>query len=99
MLLLESRTSSSPSAPAKARKNDRFFDRQLRLLLLRCTGWLAARYIFNDLDDMKASFDSPVIAAAKEAVVAHPHYDSSREPVEFKVWIAPCPLFLRGGEI
>ncbi|EOD39138.1 hypothetical protein EMIHUDRAFT_251498 [Emiliania huxleyi CCMP1516] len=36
-------------------------------------GWLAARYIFNDLDDM-----------AKKAVSTAPHYDSSREVHEFK---------------
>merc|ERR1711998_459508 len=47
-------------------------------------GWLAARYIFNDLEDMKRFPDAPEYDAAKVAVVAHPFYDKSRDPVEFK---------------
>merc|ERR1712159_681580 len=47
-------------------------------------GWLAARYIFTDLEHMKALQDAPAWKVAKEKVLAHPHYDSSREPVEFK---------------
>jgi len=47
-------------------------------------GWLAARYIFTDLDDMVAFPDSAAYASAKAEVAAHPHYDSSRAPHEFK---------------
>merc|ERR1712194_480896 len=43
-------------------------------------GWLAARYIFNDLDDMVKFLDnmdkSPVMAEIKKDVLSSPHYDS-----------------------
>jgi hypothetical protein len=71
-------------------------------------GWLAARYIFDDLDDMVSLYfcylvclpqtvfpcqiafpDSAEFAAAKEAVIAQPHYDSSRQPHEFKGFFLP----------
>merc|ERR1712046_50357 len=47
-------------------------------------GWLAARYIFNDLDDLKALPESSAWKNAKELVSKHPHYDNSRQPQEFK---------------
>merc|ERR1711939_819415 len=47
-------------------------------------GWLAARYIFTDLAALKAFGDQPQYAVAKDAVLAHEHYDSSRDPQEFK---------------
>lgn len=47
-------------------------------------GWLAARYIFNDLDDMIAFPDSDGYKQARDAVLALPAYDSSRAPHEFK---------------
>mmetsp|Transcript_68538 Transcript_68538/g.108784 ORF Transcript_68538/g.108784 Transcript_68538/m.108784 type:complete len:127 (+) Transcript_68538:64-444(+) len=47
-------------------------------------GWLAVRYIFNDLADLKALGDQPAFKEAKQAVLAAPHYDKSREPQEFK---------------
>merc|ERR1712094_165455 len=47
-------------------------------------GWLAARYIFTDLQHMKDFPESAGFNAAKKTVLATPHYDSSREPVEFK---------------
>ena len=47
-------------------------------------GWLAARYIFNDLDDMVKFLGDPDLGKAKEALAAAPHYDSSRSPHEFK---------------
>merc|ERR1712216_463183 len=47
-------------------------------------GWLAARYIFTDLEHLKNFGDSEAWQAAKDAVASNPHYDSSREPVEFK---------------
>merc|ERR1711939_1099270 len=43
-------------------------------------GWLAARYTFNDLAALKAFGDQPQYTAAKEVVLAHEHYDSSRDP-------------------
>lgn len=47
-------------------------------------GWLAARYIFNDLDDMVAFLGTDALEKAKKAVSTAPHYDSSREVHEFK---------------
>ena len=48
-------------------------------------GWFAARYIFNDLDDMVTFLgDDSKLAEAKAAIMAAPHYDNSREPHEFK---------------
>ena len=47
-------------------------------------GWLAARYIFNDLDDMVAFPDSEGYKKAMEAMATAPHQDSSRTPHEFK---------------
>ena len=47
-------------------------------------GWLAARYIFSDLQDMIAFPDSEGFQKAKALVLAHPDYDSSRAPHEFK---------------
>ena len=48
-------------------------------------GWLAARYIFNDLDDMVAFLsDSAAMTDAKKVLATAPHYDSSRQPHEFK---------------
>ncbi|EOD34219.1 hypothetical protein EMIHUDRAFT_449302 [Emiliania huxleyi CCMP1516] len=44
-------------------------------------GWLAAWYIFNDLDDMVGT---DALEKAKKAVSTAPHYDSSREVHEFK---------------
>jgi hypothetical protein len=57
-------------------------------------GWLAARYIFNDLDDMVAFLGSmdtdPDLIKAKEMLAAAPHYDSSRSPHEFKGFFKPA---------
>mmetsp|Transcript_35970 Transcript_35970/g.115134 ORF Transcript_35970/g.115134 Transcript_35970/m.115134 type:complete len:109 (+) Transcript_35970:192-518(+) len=47
-------------------------------------GWLAARYIFNDLDDMVKFLGTDALEKAKKAVSTAPHYDSSREVHEFK---------------
>ena len=48
-------------------------------------GWLAARYIFDDLQDMKNFLgNSKVLEAAKKQIENAPHYDSSRQPHEFK---------------
>ena len=47
-------------------------------------GWLAARYIFNDLDDMVAFGDSDGFKKAQEALANAPHQDSSRKAHEFK---------------
>lgn len=47
-------------------------------------GWVAARYIFDDLDDMLKFKDDPNYQPALEAVLGNPHYDSSRSPQEFK---------------
>jgi len=47
-------------------------------------GWLAMRYIFDDLDDMKSFGDTDAFVKAKEHMMENPHYDSSREPHEFK---------------
>ena len=52
-------------------------------------GWLAARYTFADLDDMVAFPESDAYKQAKEAVLANPHYDASREPHEFKGFFLP----------
>merc|ERR1740121_1945868 len=47
-------------------------------------GWLAVRYIFNDLEDLKKFPDSPVWQNARDTVQKAPHYDSTREVHEFK---------------
>ena len=47
-------------------------------------GWLAARYIFNDLDDMVSFLGGTGLDSIKKEVASAPHYDSSREPHEFK---------------
>ena len=52
-------------------------------------GWLAARYIFDDLDGLRAFPDSAAFAQAKDEVTTHPHYDSSRQPHEFKGFFLP----------
>ena len=56
-------------------------------------GWLAARYIFNDLDDMVSFLGSmdtdPDLIKAKEMLAAAPHYDASRSPHEFKGFFKP----------
>ena len=56
-------------------------------------GWLAARYIFNDLDDMVGFLGSmdkdPDLIKAMEALKSAPHYDPSRSPHEFKGFFKP----------
>lgn len=52
-------------------------------------GWLAARYIFNDLDDMVAFLGAESLSKAKEVVSSAPHYDASRQPHEFKGFFLP----------
>lgn len=52
-------------------------------------GWLAARYIYTDLDDMVAHLGSPALEEAKKVIAAAPHYDTSREPHEFKGFFLP----------
>ena len=56
-------------------------------------GWLAARYIFNDLDDMVSFLGSmdtdPELIKVKELLASAPHYDSSRSPHEFKGFFKP----------
>ena len=53
-------------------------------------GWLAARYIFDDLDDMVAFLgNAEVLEAAKKELTAAPHYDASRQPHEFKGFFLP----------
>ena len=52
-------------------------------------GWLAARYIFNDLDDLIAFGDQPGYAKAIEVLKTAPHQDSSRGPHEFKGFFLP----------
>ena len=53
-------------------------------------GWLAARYIFNDLDDMVTFLgNTEFIEEGKKVVGANPHYDSSRSPHEFKGFFLP----------
>ena len=47
-------------------------------------GWLAARYIFDDLDDMVGFLGSPMLEDAKKILAAAPHQDPSRAPHEFK---------------
>ena len=47
-------------------------------------GWLAARYIYDDLEDMKAFIGEDLAAGVKEKLLANPHYDASRDPQEFK---------------
>lgn len=51
-------------------------------------GWLAARYIFNDLDDMVSFLGAmetdPDLIKMKEQLTSAPHYDASRSPHEFK---------------
>ena len=52
-------------------------------------GWLAARLIFDDLEDMKAYPESAAYKQAYDAVSAAPHYDSSRQPHIFKGFFLP----------
>ena len=52
-------------------------------------GWLATRFIFDDLDDLRAFPDSAANAQVTEAVTSAEHYDSSREPHEFKGFFLP----------
>ena len=56
-------------------------------------GWLAARYIFHDLEDMKTFLGSietdPDLVKVKKQVLAAPHYDKSRTPHEFKGFFQP----------
>jgi len=56
-------------------------------------GWLAARYIFHDLEDMKTFLGSmetdPDLVKVKNQVLAAPHYDKSRTPHEFKGFFQP----------
>ena len=56
-------------------------------------GWLAARYIFNDLDDMVSYLGSmdtdPDLIEAKKLLASAPHYDASRSPHEFKGFFQP----------
>ena len=47
-------------------------------------GWLAARYKFADIEDMKKFLESPELEEAKKVVSAAPHYDNSRTHHEFK---------------
>ena len=47
-------------------------------------GWLASRFIFDDLEDMKAYLGSDAIGEFKKTMSGAPHYDASREPHEFK---------------
>mmetsp|Transcript_28735 Transcript_28735/g.32205 ORF Transcript_28735/g.32205 Transcript_28735/m.32205 type:complete len:136 (-) Transcript_28735:175-582(-) len=47
-------------------------------------GWLAMRYIFDDLEDLKSFPDTDASAKAKEHMMENPHYDRTREPHEFK---------------
>ena len=47
-------------------------------------GWWAARYIFNDLEDLKAFSSHATVQKLAEKVKNHPHYDSTREVREFK---------------
>jgi len=52
-------------------------------------GWLAARYIFDDLDDMIAFPDTEAFAAAKADLAKCEFYDASRAPHEFKGFFLP----------
>jgi hypothetical protein len=47
-------------------------------------GWLAARYIFNDLEDLKGFADSDGYKKGLEIFKTAPHADPSRSPHEFK---------------
>lgn len=52
-------------------------------------GWLAARFIFHDLEDMKGYLGSEQIEATKKVLMAAPHFDKSREVHEFKGFFLP----------
>merc|ERR1719491_5551 len=47
-------------------------------------GWLAGRYIFNDLPDMVAFLGNPKLAEVSAATKNHQFYDKTREVQEFK---------------
>ena len=47
-------------------------------------GWLAARYIFNDLEDLKAFGGNATLQKIAEETKKHPNYDKTREVHEFK---------------
>lgn len=51
---------------------------------------MAARYIFDDLDDMVSFLgNTDFLEEAKNIVVSNPHYDASRQPHEFKGFFLP----------
>ena len=47
-------------------------------------GWLAARYIFNDLDDMVGFLGGSKIEEMKKVLASAPHQDTTRQAHEFK---------------
>merc|ERR1712087_863248 len=47
-------------------------------------GWLAGRYIFNSLEDLKALNSNETFQQFSEEAKKHEFYDNTREPHEFK---------------
>jgi len=52
-------------------------------------GWLGARYIYDDLDDMVNFLNSDALESGKAVIEAAPHYDASRAVHEFKGFFLP----------
>ena len=47
-------------------------------------GWLALRYLFDDLEDLQAFPTTEAFEQAQANMKAQSHYDHTREPQEFK---------------
>ena len=47
-------------------------------------GWLALRYLFDDLEDLQAFPTTEAFEQAQANMMAQSHYDHTREPQEFK---------------
>ena len=47
-------------------------------------GWLALRYLFDDLEDLQAFPTTEAFKQAQANMKEHSHYDHTREPQEFK---------------
>merc|ERR1719361_1908514 len=46
-------------------------------------GWLAARYIFDDLESLQNFPSAPEVQAARKIMQAHPYYDNTRDVHQF----------------
>ena len=52
-------------------------------------GWLATRFIYDDLADLQAYLGSELYEEMQGVMMAAPHYDATRQPHEFKGFYLP----------